>query len=104
VFSAGSRPATLRPEAVRVLDEVGIDISGQSSKGFDRIPMDDIDAVITLCKEEVCPLFPRPVTSFHWPLEDPAAAEGGEEARLAAFRQARDELNERLRVVFGKSR
>jgi arsenate reductase len=101
VYSAGSRPSRVKPLAVRALGEVGIDISRQSSKGLDAIPLDQIDAVVTLCQEEVCPLFPRPVMSLHWPLADPAEARGGEESRLERFRQVRDELMHRLKVVFG---
>ena len=56
--------------------------------------------MITLCGEEACPAIPSPVTSVHWALEDPAAAEGDEEARLRSFRLVRDEIRSRLRVLF----
>jgi arsenate reductase len=96
VYSAGSEPGTINPLAVRVLAEAGVDASGQFSKGLDAIPLGEIDLVVTLCAEEVCPLFPRPVRKLHWPLPDPARATGSDEQRLAAFRAVRDELSARL--------
>ncbi len=100
VVSAGSRPGRLRPEAVTVLAELGIDISSQRSKGLDGIDLDSVEAVITLCSEEVCPWFPRPVPRLHWPLEDPAAIVGTESERLDAFRRVRDDLARRIEVLF----
>jgi thioredoxin type arsenate reductase len=96
VYSAGSEPGTINPLAVRVLAEVGVDASAQHSKGLDAIPLEEIDLVVTLCAEEVCPLFPRPVRKLHWPLPDPARATGSDAERLAAFRAVRDELANRL--------
>jgi thioredoxin type arsenate reductase len=103
VYSAGSEPGTVNPLAVRALAEAGVDASGQRSKGLDAIPLDEIDLVVTLCAEEVCPLFPRPVRKLHWPLPDPARAEGTDEQRLAAFRAVRDELAARLPTLFATS-
>ncbi len=100
VYSAGSEPGTIHPLAVRALAEVGIDASAQRSKGLDAVPLDAIDLVVTLCAEEVCPLFPRPVRREHWPLPDPARVAGDEAARLAAFRAVRDELARRLGELF----
>jgi arsenate reductase len=100
VFSAGSAPSSVNPLAVRVLAEVGLDASGQHSKGLDAIPLDAIDTVVTLCAEEVCPVFPGKVERVHWPLTDPAAAEGTEAQRLEAFRGTRDELQRRLASLF----
>jgi len=96
IYSAGSEPGIINPLAVRVLAEVGVDASGQFSKGLDAIPLGEIDLVVTLCAEEVCPLFPSPVRKLHWPLQDPAKATGTDEERLAAFRAVRDELSARL--------
>jgi protein-tyrosine-phosphatase len=96
VSSAGSQPAAVRPLAVEVLREAGVDISGQTSKRVADVDAASVDAVITLCAEEVCPVFARPVAKFHWPLPDPAGA-GGD---LAAFRAARDELLTRLKALF----
>jgi thioredoxin type arsenate reductase len=100
VYSAGSEPGTINPLAVRVLAEVGVDASAQHSKGLDAVPLDDIDLVVTLCAEEVCPLFPGPVRKLHWPLPDPAKATGTDEERLTAFRAVRDELAARLPALF----
>jgi thioredoxin type arsenate reductase len=102
VCSAGSEPGTINPLAVRVLAEAGVDASAQHSKGLDAIPLDEVDLVVTLCAEEVCPLFPRPVRKLHWPLPDPARAGGTEDERLAAFRAVRDELSARLPTLFAE--
>lgn len=96
VWSAGSRPTQVNPLAVRVLAEIGIDISGHRSKGMGEIDASAVDTVITLCTEEVCPLWLGRAARLHWPLPDPAAAEGDEAERLAAFRRVRDELRVRL--------
>lgn len=100
VFSAGSAPGTLNPLAVRALAEVGIDISAHHSKGIPEVPADRVDAVITLCAEEVCPAWLGRAHRIHWGLPDPAGAAGDDDARLAAFRTVRDELHRRLRRVF----
>jgi len=95
-YSAGSEPAAVNPLAVRVLAEIGIDISHHVSKAIAAIPASEIDTVITLCNEEVCPVFPGQVERIHWGLPDPAAVEGDEETKLAAFRDIRDELRRRI--------
>lgn len=100
VFSAGSEPSTINPLAVRALAEIGIDAAGQRSKGITDVPIDEIDLVVTLCAEEVCPVFPGKVERLHWPLPDPAAASGGETERIQAFRQVRDELRARIAGLF----
>jgi arsenate reductase len=100
VYSAGSEPGTINPLAVQALAEVGVDASAQRSKGLDAIPLEEIDLVVTLCAEEVCPLFPRQVRKLHWPLPDPAKATGSDEERLAAFRAVRNELAARLETLF----
>ena len=100
VYSAGSEPGTINPLAVRVLAEVGVEAAAQHSKGLDAIPLEEVDLVVTLCAEEVCPLFPRPVRTLHWPLPDPARAAGSEDERLAAFRAVRDELAARIPALF----
>ena len=102
VSSAGSSPSSVRPEAVRVLKEIGIDISGHRSKGLDSIDAGSVDAVITLCAEEVCPAFPGKVVRLHWGLPDPAGATGTDETRLDAFRTVRDDLLRRLKVLFAR--
>jgi arsenate reductase len=99
VWSAGSSPTRVRAEAIAVLREIGIDISGYRSKSVSEIPPVGVDTVITLCAEEVCPLFFGSAERLHWPLPDPAAAKGTEEERLAAFRETRDELRSRIEAV-----
>jgi arsenate reductase len=101
VSSAGSMPSRLNPLAVQALAEIGIDIQGHYSKSVQDIPPDDVDAVITLCAEEVCPAFLGKALRLHWGLPDPAGAGTDESGRLQAFREVRDELRRRLAVVFG---
>jgi protein-tyrosine-phosphatase len=100
ISSAGSRPSHVRTEAIAALLEIGIDIRAHRSKGLAEIDADSVDAVITLCAEEVCPIFPRPILKLHWGLPDPASGSGTDELRLQAFRDVRDELMQRLRQVF----
>jgi len=100
VSSAGSSPASVRPQAIRVLEEIGIDISDHRPKGLDSIDAASVDTVITLCAEEVCPVFLGKAGRIHWGLPDPAAVTGTEETRLNAFRSVRDELHRRLKVLF----
>ncbi len=98
VWSAGSRPTSVRPEAIAVLNEIGIDISQHRSKAVAEIPAAQVDTVITLCGEEECPLFLGKATRLLWGLPDPAAVQGNEQERLDAFRGTRDELRRRLRT------
>ena len=102
VLSAGSKPWRIHPMAVRVLDEVGTDVSGARAKGMDEIHIERADLVVTLCADEVCPVVPASVRRLHWPLEDPAEA-WGEEEMLLRFRETRELLTERLGVLFGVS-
>ena len=102
VSSAGSSPASVRPQAIQVLDEIAIDISDHRSKGLESIDAESVDAVITLCAEEVCPVFLGKAHRVHWGLPDPAAVTGTEETRLNAFRSVRDELLLRLKVLFDR--
>lgn len=98
--SAGSSPGVLNPLAVRALAEVGIDIAHHRAKGLDAVALDGVDAIVTLCAEEVCPYVPGAVRRLHWPLADPAHAGGTEEDRLTAFRAVRDELRHRLPALW----
>ena len=100
VHSAGSQPGRLHPLAVAVLEEVGIDISHHHSKTLNEIPADRIAKVITLCAEEVCPIFPGDVEILHWPMTDPAALEGSKAETLARFRSTRDAIGTRLSELF----
>ena len=98
VMSAGTEATQVRPLAVRAMDEVGIDISGQESKTLDRYVGEPFDYVITVCEEanEACPFFPSATERLHWSLPDPAAAQGTEEDRLKVFRSVRDRLKDHI--------
>lgn len=98
VFSAGSQPSHVRPEAIAAMRELGIDISGQRSKSVDEFTAQRFDYVLTVCDNarESCPLFPGNTVAIHHNFEDPAAVQGSNEERLAAFRRVRDELREYL--------
>ena len=101
VWSAGSKPTRVRPEAIAVLEEIGIDISHHRAKDVSEIPTADVDTVITLCGEEECPVFLGAARRLHWGLPDPASVGGSAADRAEAFRQTRDELRRRLAVLFG---
>ncbi|HYL54374.1 MAG TPA: arsenate reductase ArsC [Gemmatimonadales bacterium] len=103
-LSAGSEPGTLHPLAVEALAELGIDISGQRAKGLSRIPLDEVNTIVTLCAEEVCPFVPSAVRRLHWPLPDPTRASGSDGERLDAFRAARDRLRELLPQLWATTR
>ena len=100
ISSAGSNPARVNPLAIRALDEIGSDIRSHRSKSVDEIDPAGVDAVITLCAEEVCPVFLGKAHRVHWGLPDPAGAGSTEEEQLRAFRDVRDELRRRLSVLF----
>ncbi len=100
VASAGSHPTSVRPEAAAVMAEMDVDLSTHRSTSVQDVDPDGVDAVITLCADEVCPAFLGDALRLHWGLPDPAAVDGDEVARLAAFRAVRDELRRRLGEVF----
>jgi arsenate reductase len=102
VWSAGSQPTRVRPEAIAALAEIGIDISHHRSKAVSEIPAVQVDTVITLCGEEECPVFLGNARRLHWGLPDPAAVGGSDADRADAFRRTRDELRRRLAVVFNQ--
>jgi arsenate reductase len=99
VFSAGTNPSRVRPEAITVMNELGIDISGHRSKGIEYFRQQGFDYVLTVCDnaKESCPIFPGPANRLHHSFEDPAAVEGSDEQRVSAFRRIRDQLREYLR-------
>lgn len=99
VLSAGSKPSRVNSYAVRVMQEIGIDISNQTSKSVDTIDPRDVDLVITLCAEEVCPIFLGAAQKIHWPLPDPATPQSDETAQLALFRSVRDEIQKRIAAM-----
>ena len=96
IWSAGSRPTSVSFEAIAVLREIGIDISGHHAKAVAEVPAAEVDTVITLCGEEECPLFLGKATRLHWGLPDPAAANGSGAERLDGFRKVRDDLRRRI--------
>jgi len=100
VASAGVAPSSVRPEAIAVMREVDIDISGHKSKSVDEFINQEFDYVITVCDNanEQCPVFPGNTRRIHWSFDDPAAAKGDEEQRLAVFRRVRDEIRQRLQL------
>ncbi len=100
ISSAGSEPTSVRPQAIDALAEIGIDISHHTSNGIDEVER-PVDAVITLCAEEVCPVWLEDAWRVHWGLPDPAGAGETPEQEMEAFRAVRDELRERLGAVFG---
>ena len=94
IFSAGLEPKSVHPMAIKVMQEVGIDISHYKSKNISEIPIDKIDLVVTLCGDaaERCPIFPGKVKKIHWALEDPAKAQGSEEEIFQVFGKVRDKI------------
>jgi arsenate reductase len=99
VESAGTRPSQVRPEAIAVMRELGIDISGNRSKHVDEFAGQGFDYVLTVCDNarEACPIFPGGAIAIHRNFDDPAALHGTEEERLALFRRVRDEIRRYLR-------
>ena len=98
VFSAGVAPSHVRPEAIEVMSELGIDLSSHRSKSVDEFAGQRFDYVITVCDNaaENCPVFPGSTKRIHWSFDDPAGVIGSEEDRVAAFRHSRDEIRKRL--------
>ncbi|MEP6716276.1 MAG: arsenate reductase ArsC [Terriglobia bacterium] len=94
VESAGTKPGPIRPEAIAAMAEIGIDIQSHRSKNVNEFSGQDFDFVITVCDNAraACPMFPGKAKRLHKGFEDPAAVEGSEEARMAAFRRVRDEI------------
>jgi arsenate reductase (thioredoxin) len=98
VESAGAKPSVVRPEAIAVMRELGIDISGHRSKSVEEFDGQQFDHVITVCDSarESCPVFFGTPKKLHRDFDDPAALQGSEEERLALFRRVRDELRQYL--------
>jgi arsenate reductase len=105
VESAGTKPGSVRPEAIAVMQEIGIDISAHRSKHVDEFRDEQFDVVLTVCDNarETCPVFFGKAQRLHRDFQDPAAVGGTETQRLAAFRRVRDELREYLRVLAQES-
>jgi arsenate reductase len=104
IHSAGTKPSIVRPEAIKVLAEMGIDISSNRSKCVDEYADREIEYVLTVCDnaQENCPYFPARTRLIHRSFRDPAEIVGDEETRMAAFRSVRDEIREYLESDFVK--
>ena len=104
VFSAGVLPTQVRPEAIKAMREIGIDISKHRSKSLTQFLRQPFDYVITVCDNanQECPVFSGNARRIHWSFDDPAKADGDEEARFGVFRRVRDEILQRLREFVGE--
>ena len=97
--SAGNEVSEVRPLAIRAMSEIGIDISGQHSKSVSDFAGQQFDFAVTVCDDakEACPYFPGAETQLHWSFDDPSAARGTDDERLAVFRRVRDEIAGNIR-------
>lgn len=98
-YSAGLEPGVINPYTIRVMEEIGVDMSAHRSKSLvEYMGKVHFAYLITVCSraEEKCPLFPGMGTRLHWPFDDPAAATGSDEEKLAKFRQVREEIKARM--------
>ncbi len=97
-FSAGTEPSSVNPLAIAVMEELGIDISRQRSKGLDEFAGQKFDYVITLCSQadEACPVFFGGTKKIHMGFPDPTATNGDEQAKTSAFREVRDQIRKQV--------
>jgi arsenate reductase len=104
VASAGTEARGVHSLAVRAMAEVGVDLFPQRSKTLERFLDEPWDYVVTVCASanEACPVFPRAATRLHWSFDDPSAARGSEDDRLAVFRRVRDEIEAQITAWLGK--
>jgi arsenate reductase len=104
VASAGTEARGVHPLATRVMAEIGVDVRGHTSKTLDRFLGEAWDYVVTVCDSanESCPVFPGATTRLHWSFDDPSAATGSGEQRLAVFRRVRDEIQARVEAWLGE--
>jgi arsenate reductase (thioredoxin) len=102
VHSAGTEATEVRPLAITAMAEIGIDISGHTSKAVQRYQGQQFDAAVTVCADakEACPYFPNARRQIHWSFDDPSAATGTENEQLAVYRRVRDEIGDRIRHEF----
>ncbi len=101
VQSAGTKPSRVNPYAMEVMKEIGIDLASHQSKSVDTIDPATVDTVITLCAEEVCPVFLGQARRFHWPIPDPASDDPTltPDDLRARFRTAREQIRGRLEAL-----
>ena len=97
IQSAGSKPSLVNPLAIKVLAEIGIDISSHRSKSVDDIDPSTVDTVITLCAEEECPVFLGKAERLHWGMPDPGLGKITDDEKLQSFREVRDKISEKIR-------
>ncbi len=105
VFSAGTKPSTVNPYAVKVLKEIGIDISNNRSKSIDELGKEEFDYVVTLCDsaKESCPVFPNSRKRIHKSFKDPSDLKGSEDEILLGFRLIRDEIRNWIEETFNET-
>lgn len=98
VASAGSEPSRVNPYAIEVMHEIGVDLSSHRSKSVQTVDPGTVSTVVTLCAEEVCPVFLGGARRLHWPIPDPASRDDSipRDEMLARFRSARDEIRARI--------
>jgi len=98
VFSAGTEQTFVRPQAIQVMAEVGIDISKQESKTLEQYLQDSFDEVVTVCDDanEACPVFPNATHRRHWSFPDPSQAKGTEDEQLQVHRAVRDAIQQKI--------
>lgn len=99
IQSAGSKPSFVHPLAIRALGELGIDTDRHGSKAVQDIDLGQVDLIVTLCAEEICPVAPGQIQRLHWPLPDPAAPAASEQEQFENFRRVRDQITERLEML-----
>jgi arsenate reductase len=99
VESAGTLASFVRPQAIKAMEEIGIDISKHRSKALEEFLDQPFDYVVTVCDnaKESCPIFPGKAERVHWSFDDPAEATGSEDDKLAVFRRVRDEIGAKLK-------
>jgi len=100
VSSAGTEKTFVRPQAIQVMAEIGIDISKQQSKTVQQYLKDGFDEVITVCDDanEACPVFPNAKSRRHWSFPDPSKAQGSEDEQLQVYRHVRDAIQQKIEV------
>lgn len=104
VYSGGIEEAKIRPQAIQAMSEIGIDISGQTSKTVERYLNEEFDEVITVCDsaDQACPFFPNAKNRRHWDFPDPEKVKGSEKEILQAFRDSRDSIKAKIEKEFVK--
>ena len=98
VFSAGSHPSQVHPMSIKIMEEIGIDISYNTSDLVDDYLKTGIEVVITVCDHanEICPIFPGNIEKIHWSINDPFKGWGYNKNQMQSFRKTRDEIKERI--------